>query len=574
MIKKSIPSSLVIFWLTLLVACTQAEPPLLSPEATDVSGASDIQETMLVIPYDLGETSLLQDHFAEDSPFRNMPARLRGVIGVPAGEGTHPVVLILHGSHQICLGGEIWPCAPDEEQFNYTGFNYLVETLANAGYVALSIDVNAEYTFSFGEAPPTVRTTQLIDAHLKELIAANAGESDKFGVALKGRVDLSRMVWMGHSRGGDYANWIVRQQKLGEQASPVGYGPVQGVILMAPSVFSTDVLPTVDLPLAVILPACDSDVILLDGQRFYESARFDPLHTQMVTSIYLEGGNHENFNTILDTGNTLPDRPDCTAGSALKPEAQQEFLARYTLEFLKWLYADSNQRSVAVQALGLDAGVALPTRLFDVPVQINTLFAPADRLNITLPESATELGVNLLGGEVQMTGVNTVFCPEGYYTPEMEPGTEACQRVYFNQPGYPQQFVLRWDAPGAVWRNVLPASASDLSGYKSLSLRVTLNPLSDLNPQSEMQAFSVALRDDNGAQASVIVSDLPYPVGTRKPSDYFEGDSFNGNVHMKTIILPLADFSGIDLSKITEIALTFDQRDSGELFIADLALIR
>jgi hypothetical protein len=43
---------------------------------------------------------------------------------------------------------------------------------------------------------------------------------------------------------------------------------------------------------------------------------------------------------------------------------------------------------------------------------------------------------------------------------------------------------------------------------------------------------------------------------------------------MKMVILPLLDFSGINLSKITEIVLTFDQRESGELFFADLALIR
>jgi hypothetical protein len=82
------------------------------------------------------------------------------------------------------------------------------------------------------------------------------------------------------------------------------------------------------------------------------------------------------------------------------------------------------------------------------------------------------------------------------------------------------------------------------------------------------------LSDANGGQAKAIVSDLPYPVGKRQPSEFFEGDSFNGHAHMKTVILPLSDFPGIDLAKITEIALIFDQRDSGELFIADLALIR
>ena len=198
---------IVVCCLTILTGC--AQPEAIPPSPT-ITGDSVEQKSAQVITYDLGKTTLLQDQFPEDSPFRNMPARLLGVIGVPAGEGTHPVVLILHGSHQICPDSEIWPCAPDEEQPNYAGFTYLVEALANAGYVALSIDINAEFTFAFGEAPPTVRATQLIDAHLQELATANLGESQKFGIDLSGRVDLSRMVWMGHSRGGDYVNWIVR----------------------------------------------------------------------------------------------------------------------------------------------------------------------------------------------------------------------------------------------------------------------------------------------------------------------------------------------------------------------------
>jgi hypothetical protein len=99
---------LAILWLILLVACAQIEPTTPSPkESADPIELSSAQ----VVPYDLGETTLLQDHFPEGSQFRNMPVRLLGVIGVPVAGGAHPVVLILHGSHQICLSGDVWPCA-------------------------------------------------------------------------------------------------------------------------------------------------------------------------------------------------------------------------------------------------------------------------------------------------------------------------------------------------------------------------------------------------------------------------------------------------------------------------------
>ena len=254
-----------------------------------------------------------------------MPVRLEGVIGVPESDTMHPVVLILHGSHDICAGEEIWPCAEDVEQKNYEGFTYLVEALAEAGYVALAINVNAEHSFGFGESPPSIRTQQLIDLHLAELTAANAGESDKFGVAVNGRADLSRMVWVGHSRGGDFANWIVREQNLAETASSVGYGPVAGLLLVAPPNIFVDALPVVDVSFSVILPACDSDVVNLDGQGFYESARFDAARENGGSTVYLEGADHNRFNTILPPNRILDNRPDCAEDVLLTAVQQQEF---------------------------------------------------------------------------------------------------------------------------------------------------------------------------------------------------------------------------------------------------------
>ena len=114
--------------------------------------------------------------FAEDSRFRNMPVRLNGIIAVPNGDGApYPVVVILHGNHPGCPVPEgdtvdRWPCDPAElERPNYRGFEYLVQRLAAQGYVALSININADYTLGFGEPIPVERLGQLVDLHLKAL---------------------------------------------------------------------------------------------------------------------------------------------------------------------------------------------------------------------------------------------------------------------------------------------------------------------------------------------------------------------------------------------------------------------
>jgi dienelactone hydrolase len=532
-----------------------------------VSFAAQVNE------YNLGDTTILQDHFPEDSRFRHMPARLDGVVGAPDGPGPYPVVLIMHGSHPACLNDEVWPCTKEEEQPNYAGFAYLVEALAEAGYVALSINVNAEHTFAFGEAPPAVRTKQLIDAHLAELAAAAAGESSKFGLDLSGRVDLSRMVWVGHSRGGDFVNRLVRENNLHQTASDIGYGPVEGLLFLAPPIMSTDVLPAVDVPSALILPTCDWDVGQLAGQLLYESARFDPDRQEPFTSVYLQHGNHNSFNTVLAPDPIIEDRPDCVEGSVLQPEEQQEFLAQYVVDFVRAIYATPDVAGPARQRLGLASTTPLPTELFDRPVQITTLQPAGNYVTVMKPLGEEALSLNLLGGQVTLDGMTAVFCPEGYYIPADAPGTEPCQRVNFNQPGYPQLIALSWDSGDAAWRTTLPDSGGDLSGYEVIQVRAALDPLSGLNAEGEPLSFSIELVDGNGGQAEVSGLDLEYPPGVRQPNDFFEGDRFTGHVTMHTVRIPLQAFGDIDTSNIAEIALIFNQTPSGALFVADLEAI-
>ena len=194
-----------------LAGCVMPPPlPTPAPDSPAVTKSTATADLPVAVEYNLGETTIVQERFPADSRFHNMPVRLNGIIAAPSGEGgPYPVVVILHGNHPGCpvdeMGVDRWPCDHAVEQPNYRGFEYLVRQLAAQGYVALSININAENTFGFGEPTPGERLGQLLDHHLQALAAATAGGPNDFGVELAGRADVSRLALFGHSRGGEAA---------------------------------------------------------------------------------------------------------------------------------------------------------------------------------------------------------------------------------------------------------------------------------------------------------------------------------------------------------------------------------
>ena len=534
----------------------------------------------LVVEYNLGETTITQSMFPEESHFRNMPVRLNGIIAVPSGkEAPYPVVVILHGNHPGCPVPEgdmvdRWPCEPEVERRNYRGFEYLVSQLAAQGYVALSININAEYTFGFGEPVPIERLGQLVDLHLKALAEATSGGPNKFGVELEGRANLSKLAFIGHSQGGEGAYWLTQKSALDapDSLKNHGYGPVYGILMIAPSA-NWGGARGARLPVAVILPACDNDVLNQEGQLFYEISRLDPEKISWASSVWLEHANHNYFNsTLADEAVTRPGRPDCAP--LLQPAAQRDFLSAYTIDFLAQIF---NKEQDAMARLGMDSKAQAPSELYGLPARVASLAPAADRLRLLLPASSAELKTNLTGGSVTSEGVTTFYCEEGYYTPTVKPGSEPCKRVNLVIPGNPAMVVASWSQSDATLRFSLP-EASDLSQFSAIGLRAALDPLSPLNKAGAYQAFTIQLVDQQGNITSVHTrADEPalqFPVGEKEDSDIFEGGWFTGRVPLTSIRIPLRDFSGVDLSTIREVALLFDQTPGGSLFLGDLEVVR
>ncbi len=538
--------------------------PLSTSVPAESTPAVERDAEITAVPFDLGNAVLVQTGGISEE-MREMPVRLEGLIAAPPTGDNLPIAIIMHGSHGSGCDSpddytEAWPC-PDDESKHYKGFAYLLEALAAQGYIAVSINANPAFVMAYGEANGNMRLPILFDMYLEQIAAAANGADVNFGVDLAGRVNWNQLVILGHSNGGEAVNWIVDGRAGRTDAAQInaGQGPIAAAILLAPSNTTTGEMEMA-LPFAVILPACDRDIVGLDGQSYYEYARMKPERDALTASVYLVGANHNRFNAALQEDDRLGNASAVCDGALLSPAAHQDFLANYVPRFFN---AALGAGTGDTAAIAVDPAQAAPSTLFGRDVLTSLALPTMQRL--ILP----------LAGEGARGAATAVFCPQGFLTPEDD--IEACRRNQYNQPGLPEMLALSWEGTDGVYEAALPDGSHDLSGYETLHLRTAVDPLSELNEAEQPQSFSVQLVD--GAEKTAVVSltnepALAFPAGELLLKDYAPMPLWDNHVILSSIRVPLAEFSGVDLSDIQSIALLFEANDSGAIFLTDLELLR
>jgi acetyl esterase/lipase len=289
------------FWLLLaLLLVAVVAPAAAQPTAQD---------------FDLGETTIIQARFPEDSRFRDMPVPLRGLLAVPEGDGPFPVVVLVHGAYSFCTadlvnGVDPFPCPPEHDLQRYRGFAYLAEALAARGYLTIVPDMAYEYNNGFGEPTEGERTVQMIAQHLERL-ETGAG----YPVDLAGKADMSRIMLAGHSRGGakslQFANYRVEQ----------GLPPLSAIAMLMPAA-SWDTFPD-DVPLALVTAECDGDLGTRDSQFWLD--QLDLMRPALIVLDTLSGFTH---NAILP--NLRPDPfQTCEPDQLVDDQAQRDWFVEF-----------------------------------------------------------------------------------------------------------------------------------------------------------------------------------------------------------------------------------------------------
>jgi dienelactone hydrolase len=228
---------------------------------------------------------------------------LNARVWYPEGPGPFPLALIVHGNHNLA-------------DFSDPGYEYLGELLASRGFILASVDENFINGGLFHDPPlkpgSAVRGWLLLE-HLKLWKEWNGAAGNPF----HGKVDLSRIALMGHSRGGEAAATAAAfngMKYYPEDANiKFDYGfAIKAVVAIAPA--DGQYKPAEqdrwisDVSYLTLQGAHDADVSSFLGSRQWDHVKFTQPGPWFKAEIYAYRANHGQFNTVwgrTDAGQPL-----------------------------------------------------------------------------------------------------------------------------------------------------------------------------------------------------------------------------------------------------------------------------
>src|SRR2546423_1333180 len=467
-------------------------------------------------------------------PFANTNAPLNGHICIPRGRGPFPLAVFAHGTHT-------------PSQNSTPGYLYLCELLASHGIIAATIDVNF-LNGSFGEND--ARAIVHLE-HLKQFRTWNNTATHP----LHGRVDLNRILIVGHSRGGEgvgHASYFNRLAAIGavnlDGLAPFFLGPyrfgLSAVAAIAPTdrqfipVSGPTVVPD---PYYIIHGSKDGDVFDFQGYHPYERAHVVDLANPTISTgkfkamLWVHKANHNQFNS------TWP--PETGVGVAMT-RASQEQVAKVHLGAL-------------AQAVLLDHAT-----YFDVLRDHGAA--------VTWDPPGTDFVSQYLDPERILVQHNQ----EGVVAPVVSlpvQGTAAADAVVATRAltlltgGVTATITLRlvWNALGSRLLLTVDPGTLPAERYKVLALRVgqSTDPNNAVNRDQDF-----TLQVSSGSRtASVAASSLHRLL-------YPDAPIFGpAKIMMQTLRLPVAQLveCGGKPRDIRSIAFFFDRRAAGTLYLGD-----
>jgi hypothetical protein len=585
-----------------------------APERFDTSAADADTEGPYAIsgPIDFKYTPVLATKDINDANGSSVstfaePIDVLGVIhypiisaDVPAPINGFPIILFQHGRHSTCsttgdAGGDessgtdceadgLVPIRSDK------GYDYIAETMASNGYVVISIDVNDINAQDSGSNDQGITArAELILHHLDifrdindNSVSVYAQDSKGLDLSpLYGNLDLLRIGLMGHSRGGNGVAKAITYNQDPQFRSNTQFDlrhEIKAVFSLAPTDFDSE-LP-LNTAWVTLSPYCDGDVSTLHGVYMYDNIRYNAEDVSqpqfMVTSM---GANHNYYNDFWfsDDATLNGFDPYCTEASPVSgrySRADQKRHGEFLIASFLRLFVGSEG-----QFAGYWGGVerapvsACPEGVETCDERLHLSFHQSKENLIVVDTTLTDasLSTNEFGLENTLVGfVDTGWC---------EPNGGSLDDILgFNRDSCPSpstiskapQIYAMYLGSGASIDYALPAEGIDASGADFITFRMGVS----VTPENANgQDFTLTLTDIHGTSISLLASDfsdaLYFPPGLTVAARDTGAKTVINMVPIRLDINTIFD-SALDLTKLTNIQVAFDQRSAGTIQITDV----
>jgi dienelactone hydrolase len=488
---------------------------------------------------------------------------LQGRMWYPEGEGPFPIVLIVHGNH-------------DMEDFSDGGYAYLGELFASRGYVTVSIDQNflnssmADLLGGFDgglEKENDVRGWLLLE-HLRQMRTWNASVDNPF----HGKLDLDRVVLIGHSRGGEAAAEAALFNRLpvhpddGRVAFDYGFG-VRGVIAIAPADGQYDprARPTrlSHVDYLVLQGSHDGDVSSFMGSSQYARVSLADCVSCFKAAIYLIGANHGQFNTRWGRADLpAPFRQLLNLVPIMDADAQRRVAKVLFSAFLESTFDPGSRYRAflaepAAGAAWTGDGIAWLTDFQEGRAQVIADFEEDDDLG-----TGSRPGVRIeTSGLTRWRELDVPL--------KWRPRDSAAVLVGWDRAD---------DDTAPTYRFILDQSSSGVSQLAFSLAMSGESPLADDAADWEAPDaidFTIELTDRSGHSASLPLStrqSLAAPVSlTTRKFGVLDGNARSEPI-LQRFAFPLATFEGVDAGALAEITLHFDRSAQGAILLDDVVL--
>ncbi|MFC8433990.1 alpha/beta hydrolase family protein [Streptomyces sp. NPDC057253] len=498
------------------------------------------------------------------------PVEMRAQVVAPKGAtGSRPLALFLHGRHATCykpgstseddVTGD-WPCTAGYKPIpSDKGYLRDQQLLASQGYVTVSISANGiNAQDANAEDAGAQARSSLVRQHLARWADWSAHRSSAPAVVREAlKADLSRVLLVGHSRGGEGVNRAAMDSLYPPPAAEDGYrGPVRwkvrGTVLIGPTIFGQN--PVADVPSVTLLPGCDGDVSDLQGEDFVDGTRGISRGGALHSAVYVVGANHNYFNSEWTPGEaeapasddfwTDPEQPDpvCSPGAPTRLTAAQQHQAgsTYIAAAARLFVAGDDRVRPLLDGSGKRAPSADPARVL-------THAVGGRRGGGFLPDGGVKVTGARLCSAIDPDPAVACMNPESpgssphfaWWETEKETGRGAVD--------------VKWSAPGTAAR-VAPAKPVSLRGAQKLALRVFVPP------NTTGTRFDVSVTDSGNRRArlgSVRIDGLP---GSASTASYWAQEL--------RVPLTAATRAKLDLGHVKSLELTPRSR-SGQAWLMD-----